>query len=61
MSVPSDLVDARAIAQRYGIERSTAERVMRTLTTYRVPGHRGSPARVARLTTYTLILTLLPS
>ena len=23
--------------------------------------HRGSPARVARLTTYTLILTLLPS
>lgn len=95
MSVPSDLADARRVAERFGIERTTAERIMRTLTVYRVPGvrrayvsrssasrlvrndprctcllyrdrchltnHRGSPARVARLTTYTLILTLLPS
>ena len=40
MSVPGDLVDARGIAQRYGIERSTAERIMRKLTVYRVPGAR---------------------
>ncbi len=40
MSVPRDLVDARGIAARYGVERSTAERIMRTLTVYRVPGVR---------------------
>ena len=31
MSVPSDLVDARRVAERFGIERTTAERIMRTL------------------------------
>lgn len=40
MTVPRDLVDARGIAARYGVERSTAERIMRTLTIYRVPGVR---------------------
>lgn len=40
MSVAPELVDARWIAEAYGIERSTAERIMRTLETCEWPGVR---------------------
>lgn len=40
MTIPSDLIDARGIAARYGIERSAADRIMQTLPKYRMPGVR---------------------
>lgn len=50
MTAPrGELVDARGIAERYGIPRSTAERFMRNLTVYRQPGVRRSFVLVADL------------